>query len=182
MSCRTQERNSIHTYVRMHILLGPDPASGRPNPALRRPDPASRALTQPPGGLTKPSKGFDWYTVTACQYFLMLVLLKNIQPQRCQTATQQWIMLRKVFGFTRWESIRYLRELFSMKSLYDIFKMSQDKFLLSCRSHHNPLITFLASHFNSSHVWCGYCFLFPCAVNSGWQMKNTVLENTLVPL
>ena len=54
--------------------------------------------------------------------------------------------LRKAFGFSRWESIRTLRDIFGMKSLYEIFKVTQDKFLLSCRSHHNKIVAFIASH------------------------------------
>ena len=54
--------------------------------------------------------------------------------------------LRRVFGFNRWESIRSLREVFGMKSLYEIFKSSQDKFLRTCISHHNPIISHIASH------------------------------------
>ena len=53
--------------------------------------------------------------------------------------------LRKVFGFTRWESIRTLREAFGMKSLYEIFKATQDKFVTNCRAHYNPVITYLTS-------------------------------------
>ena len=53
--------------------------------------------------------------------------------------------LRKVFGFSRWESIRTLREAFEMKSLYEIFKLTQDKFLANCRSHYNPVIVYLGS-------------------------------------
>ena len=46
-------------------------------------------------------------------------------------------VLRRAFGFSRWESICTLREIFGMKSLYEIFKVTQDKFLLSC----DPLTT-----------------------------------------
>ena len=61
----------------------------------------------------------------------------------CNTAVNN--ALRKVFGFCRWESIRTLREIFGMKSLYDIFKVTQDKFLSSCLSHSNPIVAFIAS-------------------------------------
>ena len=53
--------------------------------------------------------------------------------------------LRRVFGFNRWESIRSLREVFGMKSLYEIFKTSQDRFLRNCISHLNPIISHIAS-------------------------------------
>ena len=53
--------------------------------------------------------------------------------------------LRKVFGFTEWESIRILREIFGFKSIYFIFKKVQDRFLVSCHHHQNPIISFIAS-------------------------------------
>ena len=66
------------------------------------------------------------------------------EMSNCNTAVNN--ALRKVFGFNRWESIRSLREFFGMRSLYEIFKSSQDKFLISCRSHHNTIVSFIASH------------------------------------
>ena len=57
--------------------------------------------------------------------------------------------LRKVFGFNRWESIRCLREFFGMRSLYEIFKTTQDKFTQSCKSHPNSVISYIASQLNS---------------------------------
>ena len=53
--------------------------------------------------------------------------------------------LRKVFGFTQWQSIRTLREVFGFESIYVIFKNAQDRFIASCRHHQNPLISFIAS-------------------------------------
>ena len=64
----------------------------------------------------------------------------------CNTAINN--ALRKVFGFSRWESIRTLREIFGMKSIYDIFKAAQDSFIRSCRSHSNPVITHIMSELN----------------------------------
>ena len=61
----------------------------------------------------------------------------------CNTAMNN--ALRKVFGFSRWESIRTLREVFGMKSLYDIFKTTQDRFNKNCRSHPNPIVSYIAS-------------------------------------
>ena len=61
----------------------------------------------------------------------------------CNTAVNS--ALRKAFGFTRWESIRTLREMFSMKSLYDIFRETKAKFHKSCRTHSNHIIVFIAS-------------------------------------
>ena len=51
---------------------------------------------------------------------------------------------RRIFGFSRWESIRTLREIFGFRSLYDIFKQTQDKFLNSCLSHPDPIIAYLS--------------------------------------
>ena len=62
----------------------------------------------------------------------------------CNTAVNN--ALRRVFGFTRWESIRSLREVFGVKSLYDIFKTTRDKFSVSCRTHPNQTVAFIASH------------------------------------
>ena len=52
---------------------------------------------------------------------------------------------RRIFGFTQWQSIRTLREIFGFDSLYIIFKNARDRFALSCRHHDNPVITFIAS-------------------------------------
>ena len=52
---------------------------------------------------------------------------------------------RKIFGFRDWRSIRVLREIFDVKSLYVIFKLAKDKFLSSCRSHPNPIINSLSA-------------------------------------
>ena len=65
----------------------------------------------------------------------------------CNTAVNN--ALRRVFGFTRWESIRSLRGVFGVKSLYDIFKTTQDKFNISCRTHHNQTVAFIASQLSS---------------------------------
>ena len=54
-------------------------------------------------------------------------------------------VLRKIFGFSTWQSIRVLREMFGFKSIYELFKTAQDKFLLSCRSNPNPVITSLVA-------------------------------------
>ena len=54
-------------------------------------------------------------------------------------------VLRKIFGFTRWESIRYLRECFGFESLYVIFKKSQEKFLNFCVAHSNPVVRQIVS-------------------------------------
>ena len=70
--------------------------------------------------------------------------LSATEMSSCNTAVNN--ALRKIFGFSRWESIRTLREIFGMKSLYDIFKSTQDGFVQSCKSHSNPVISFIASN------------------------------------
>ena len=52
---------------------------------------------------------------------------------------------RRIFGFKEWQSIRVLRDIFGFKSLYIIFKESQDKFCNSCKSHINPIVNFIAN-------------------------------------
>ena len=95
----------------------------------------------------------------------------------CNTAVNN--ALRKVFGFSRWESIRTLREMFDMKSLYDIFKVAQERFLRACRSHHNQIVAFTASHLS---VWylnlrCTYCW--PWLTNKRYRIgKIHVYELT----
>ena len=53
--------------------------------------------------------------------------------------------LRRVFGFKDWRSIRALREVFNLKSIYVEFKTAQDRFIESCRHHCNPIIRFLVT-------------------------------------
>ena len=53
--------------------------------------------------------------------------------------------LRKVFGFSTWQSIRVLREIFGFQSLYEIFKSAQDRFISQSRSHSNPILSFLVA-------------------------------------
>ena len=53
--------------------------------------------------------------------------------------------LRRIFSFKRWESIRSLWETFGMKSIYDIFANSHDKFHASLSSHHNSIVRRISS-------------------------------------
>ena len=66
-----------------------------------------------------------------------------LEMTNCNTALNS--ALRRVFGFSRWESIRTLREIFHLKSLYEIFKTTQDEFSRSCRSHSNPTVALITS-------------------------------------
>ena len=47
---------------------------------------------------------------------------------------------RKVFGFNEWQSVHVLREVFGFKSISEIFKTAENRFLSSCRVHVNPII------------------------------------------
>ena len=51
--------------------------------------------------------------------------------------------LRKVFGFSTWQSIHVLREMFAFKSIHEIFKTAQERFLTQSKSHPNPIISVL---------------------------------------
>ena len=53
--------------------------------------------------------------------------------------------VRRIFGFKDWQSIRTLREIFHLKSIYKIFKIAHDRFIKSCQSNSNPIIRFIAS-------------------------------------
>ena len=65
------------------------------------------------------------------------------EMSECNTAINN--ALRKVFGFTEWQSIRTLREAFGFPSIYETFKKAETSFLNSCRYHSNPVIRFLIS-------------------------------------
>ena len=53
--------------------------------------------------------------------------------------------LRRVFGFKDWRSIRTLRDIYHLKSIYVTFKLAQDRFFDSCQSHFNPIIRHIAT-------------------------------------
>ena len=53
--------------------------------------------------------------------------------------------LRRIFDFKDWRSIRTLREVFQFKSIYETFKLAQDRFTASCQTSTNPMFRFIAS-------------------------------------
>ena len=53
-------------------------------------------------------------------------------------------VLRRIFGFSQWQSIRTLREIFGFKSLYETFKLAKDRFQTACLHHTNPIIVKLS--------------------------------------
>ena len=65
------------------------------------------------------------------------------EMSNCNTAINN--VVRKIFGFQRWESVRTLRELFGYQSIYQIFANAKIKFHQSCLKHHNDIISFIAS-------------------------------------
>ena len=69
----------------------------------------------------------------------------NSDMSECNLAMNH--AFQKIFGFTQWQSIRYLREAFGLKSIYLIFKEAQDRFLNGCLIHPNSIVNFL-SHMN----------------------------------
>ena len=62
----------------------------------------------------------------------------------CNTALNDSI--RKIFGFNRWESVRFLRESFGYKSLYDMFAKAARCFQISLGTHHNSVLKHLSKH------------------------------------
>ena len=52
--------------------------------------------------------------------------------------------MRKACGFHDWRSIREIRDLYGVQSLYVIFKKTQDLFKQKCLSHPNPIVSRLA--------------------------------------
>ena len=61
----------------------------------------------------------------------------------CNTAVNT--VIRKIFGFKRWESVRMLWESFGYKSIYKIFARARNIFLESCKTHPNPVFKFIVS-------------------------------------
>lgn len=59
-------------------------------------------------------------------------------------------VFRKIFGYKDWRDIRTLREEYGLESLYKVFKAAQDKFLLQCAFHRNPVIAFIVNRISSS--------------------------------
>ena len=49
-------------------------------------------------------------------------------------------VLRKIFGFRDWRSIRELRDGFGFQSVTDIFRKRQRRFQQNCHSHINPIV------------------------------------------
>ena len=63
----------------------------------------------------------------------------------CNSAINKAI--RRIFSFSRTESIRQLRELFGYKSLYEIFNTAKDRFSKAASSSSNCVIKHLANCF-----------------------------------
>ena len=53
--------------------------------------------------------------------------------------------VRRVFGFRRWESIRYLREFYKFDSIEVLFEKAKRRFQTSIANHSNGTLRFLSS-------------------------------------
>ena len=54
-------------------------------------------------------------------------------------------VIRKIFGFRRWESIRFLREFYNHDSIEVIFAKARRRFGFSLATHSNNTLRFLAT-------------------------------------
>ena len=57
--------------------------------------------------------------------------------------------VRKIFGFRRWESIRFLREFYHFDSIEVMFAKAKRRFEMSVANHENRVLRFLSSFINS---------------------------------
>ena len=74
---------------------------------------------------------------------------KDMRDSRdCNTAINDAV--RKIFSFNRWESVRSLREGFNLKSIYEIFALSKQRFHDSLAHHRNSV---LRQIFLNSDIW-----------------------------
>ena len=76
-------------------------------------------------------------------YASAVKLLSSEDMLYCNKAMND--VLRKVFGFKDWRSIRELREVFGFKSFTDILRSSQRRFHENCKTHLNPIIRSLSN-------------------------------------
>ena len=53
--------------------------------------------------------------------------------------------VRKIFGFRRWESIRYLREFYKFDSIETMFAKAKRRFEMSVANHENRVLRFISS-------------------------------------
>ena len=106
------------------------------------------------------------FTARQIRYYLSLTNLVKMQMQLLYTNCVQIILyacdvkkysakemgdintainnaIRKIFSFSRWESVRALREGCGLKSIYDIFAIAKQKFGISLVTHHNSMVCFL---------------------------------------
>ena len=52
--------------------------------------------------------------------------------------------IRRIFGFKRWESIRYLREFYRLDSIEVIFAKAKGRFEFGVANHENGTLRFLS--------------------------------------
>ena len=58
--------------------------------------------------------------------------------------------VRRIFGFRRWESIRYIREFYKHDSIEMLFAKARTRFERSLTSHSNHVLRFLSRFIPSS--------------------------------
>ena len=96
---------------------------------------------------------FLFYTYDAEPHVLVSLLYSNCVPiltyacavkefsaadmSDCNLAINN--VFEKIFGFREWQSIRYIRQYFEMKSIYELFHVAKDKFRTQGQYHDNPV-------------------------------------------
>jgi hypothetical protein len=61
----------------------------------------------------------------------------------CNTAIN--MVIRKIFSFARWESVRHLRQTHNCKSIYEIFAAAQTKFSKAALNSMNDIVRHIAN-------------------------------------
>merc|ERR1739838_525533 len=77
-----------------------------------------------------------------CLFYETVFILRYDRLQFCN---QYCYCYWKIFGFARLESVRLIREIIGYKSIYTIFENSRKTFLEGVKTHHNPVIPFIAT-------------------------------------
>ena len=79
------------------------------------------------------------------------VLTYGAAVKECNASEKQQLnvavnnAVRKIFGFRRWESIRYLREFYSFESIEMAFAKAKKRFLIGLKDHSNGILRFLST-------------------------------------
>ena len=68
--------------------------------------------------------------------------------------------IRKIFTFNRWESARFLRQSFARASIGEIFQKQKSSFIRGISVMHNPILSLLLLHINSSLFSVDVCMVY----------------------